>query len=280
MGEADLVAVHESNLRAFEALDRSRGKAYPMPAGDLRVGLIRLRRLLATDPGGAWVAERGGEVVGGALALVREGLWGLSLLFADPSAQGEGVGRELLARAWAYGDGARGRLILSSVDPWAMRAYARLGLAMHPSVAAMGAPVGVVETGEIRPGGVGDLPLTEAVDRAVRGAAHGEDLLAMVEGGNTLLVAPERGYAVLRGGQVRICAAFDEDGARVVLRGALAQLAAEGREAYVPWLTATQPWAVDVCLEARMELHADEGCVFLGGDVGPFHPYLPSGAYL
>ncbi len=48
----------------------------------------------------------------------------------------------------------------------------------------------------------------------------------------------------------------------------------------MPWLTATQPWAVEVCLEARMELHADEGCVFLGGDVGPFHPYLPSGAYL
>lgn len=125
------MAVHESNMRAFAALDRSRGQAYPMPAGDLRKGLFRLRRLLATDPGGAWVAERGGEVVGGPLALLREGLWGLSLLFTDPSAQGEGIGRELLARAWAYGVGARGRLILSSVDP-------RLGLAMHPSVAAMG----------------------------------------------------------------------------------------------------------------------------------------------
>jgi hypothetical protein len=35
-----------------------------------------------------------------------------------------------------------------------------------------------------------------------------------------------------------------------------------------------------VCLEARLELLADEGCVFTGGDVGPFSPYLPSGAYL
>jgi len=226
------------------------------------------------------VAERDGEVVGAALALLREGLWGLSLLFAEPSVQGEGVGRELLARARAYGDDARGWMILSSVDPRAMRAYARLGLAMHPSVAAVGAPVGMTVTGEVRPGGAADLPLTEAVDRAVRGAAHGEDLLSMVEAGNRMLVAPGRGYAVLRGGQVRICAAFDEDGARTVLRGALAQLAAEGREAYVTWLTAAQPWALDVCLEARLELRADEGCVFLGGDVGPFHPYLPSGAYL
>jgi hypothetical protein len=35
-----------------------------------------------------------------------------------------------------------------------------------------------------------------------------------------------------------------------------------------------------VCLDARLELRADAGCVFLGGDVGPFHPYLPTGSYL
>ena len=29
-----------------------------------------------------------------------------------------------------------------------------------------------------------------------------------------------------------------------------------------------------------MRLDADEGCVFTGGDAGPFSPYLPSGAYL
>ena len=30
----------------------------------------------------------------------------------------------------------------------------------------------------------------------------------------------------------------------------------------------------------RLDLLADCGCVFTGGDVGPFAPYLPSGAYL
>jgi hypothetical protein len=34
------------------------------------------------------------------------------------------------------------------------------------------------------------------------------------------------------------------------------------------------------CLEAGLELRMDLGAVFLGGDVGPFVPYLPSGAYL
>ena len=241
---------------------------------------MRLRRLLASDPGGVWVAEHDGEIAGAAMAILREGMWGLSLLFTDPSVQGRGVGRELLRLARAYGDGARGWVILSSVDPWAMRAYARLGLAMHPSVSALGRPQGVEMPAGIRDGGPEDLPLTIAVDRAVRGAARGDDVLAMLEAGNTMLVAPERGYAILRGSEVRLVAAFDEEGARALLRGALARIASEGREAYVNWLTSAQGWAVGVCLDSGLRLHADAGCVFLGGDVGPFHPYLPTGSYL
>jgi hypothetical protein len=171
-------------------------------------------------------------------------------------------------------------VILSSTDPRAMRAYARLGLDIQPCLAATGAPAISSDEGEVRPGGAEDLPLTEAVDRAVRGAAHGADLLTMLAGGSTLLVAPERGYAVVAGGRVRCCAAFDEEGARTVLRGALAHIAAAGRDAHVEWLSARQNWAIAVCLDARLDLRADAGCVFTRGDVGPFWPYLPSGAYL
>jgi GNAT superfamily N-acetyltransferase len=279
MREADLLAVHESNMRAFEDLDRRLGSEYPSPPPNLEGALGRLRRLLATDPGGAWVAERDGEVAGGALALLREGLWGLSLLFVDPSAQGAGAGRELLARAWAYGEGARGHVILSSTDPRAMRAYTRLGMDVQPCLAATGSPR-IAADGEVRPGGADDLALMEAVDRAVRGAAHGADLLSLLPAGSILLVAPERGYAVVTGGRVRCCAAFDEAGARAVLRGALAHIAGAGLDAHVEWLSARQGWAIDVCLDARLDLRADAGCVFTGGDVGPFSPYLPSGAYL
>jgi GNAT superfamily N-acetyltransferase len=280
MREVDLLAVHEVNLRAFADLDRRLGTTYAGPAPDPAVARLRLRRLLEADPGGAWVAERDGALAGVALALLREGFWGLSLLVVDPDAQGTGAGRELLARAYEYGNGARGRVILSSSDPRAMRAYARLGLELHPAIAATGVPQGVKAPAEVRPGGPGDLPLTDAVDRTVRGAAHGEDILAMLQGGHELLVAPDRGYAMLRGRQVRLLGAFDDDGARTVLRGALARIAERGESAHVEFLTVRQQWAIDVCVEARLDLQADCGCVFTGGDVGPFSPYLPSGAYL
>ena len=156
---------------------------------------------------------------------MREGLWGLSLLFTDPSTQSAGVGRELLARAHAYGEGARGWVILSSADPRAMRAYARLGLALHPGVSAVGPPRDAAMPGEVRIGGPQDLPLTEAVDRSVRGAAHGADILAMLEAGSDLLVVPERGYVVVKSGEVRLLAAFDEESAATLLRGALAHAA-------------------------------------------------------
>jgi GNAT superfamily N-acetyltransferase len=277
MEEGDLVAVHHANMRAFVDLDRRLGHEYAGPMPELGSALIRLRRLLATDPGGAWVAERGGAIAGAALALLRERMWGLSLLFVDPAAQGRGVGRELLARARAYGDGARGFAVLSSSDPWAMRAYARLGLAMHPSVSAEGTPRVADPPAEVREGGPTDLPLTVEVDRAVRGAAHGDDVLAMLAAGNRMLVAPGRGYAILRGNEARLVAAFDEEGARLLLRGALARL---GDGAFVQWITATQQWALQECLDAGLVVNTGAGCVFLGGDVGPFRPYLPTGSYL
>ena len=64
---------------------------------------------------------------------------------------------------------------------------------------------------------------------------------------------------------------------RAAARRAGARWTARSR---VDWITAAQQWAVEVCVEARLELRTDTGAVFLGGDVGPFPPYLPSGAFL
>ena len=279
MAAEDIDAVHRVSVAAFDDLQRRFGED-PDPEPTIAAARVRLGHLLATDPGGAWVAERNGRIVGCALAIVRDGVWGLSLLVVDPRVQSAGAGRELLARARAHGNGARGFIILSSRDTRALRAYARLGLTLHPCISAAGAPYAVEMPADVRPGDRGDLPLTEAVDRAVRGAAHGDDIAAMLDAGAALLVAPERGYAVVRDGHVRIAAAFDEGGARTVLRAALAHAAAEGCPAFVEWLSAAQQWAVEVCVEARLELRGLGGAVFLGGDVGPFRPYLPSGAYL
>jgi ribosomal protein S18 acetylase RimI-like enzyme len=279
MLEADIPAVHDLMGAAFGDLDRRLGAKYAGPHPQLAQTRLRFGRVLATDPDGSFVAERDGRVAGCASAIVREGLWGLSMFIVDPAAQGTGVGRELLAAAVAYGNGCRGRVILASRDPRAIAMYARLGLDMEPSVSAQGVPRNV-EARDVRPGGAQDLPLTEAIDRAVRGAAHGHDLLAMIAGGQELLIAPDRGYAVRLGGTVRLLAAFDERGAADVLRGALARMEAEAETANVEWITARQRWAVPVCLDAGLHFSTNAGPVFTGGDVGPFHPYLPSGSYL
>ena len=135
----DVDAVHHVTVAAFADLARRLGEP-PEPPPPVEGARLRLGRVQRTDPGGAWVAERGGEVVGASLGIVREGLWGLSLLVVRPDAQSTGIGRELLDRAHDYADGARGRVVLGSPDPRALRAYARLGLALHPAVRALGRP--------------------------------------------------------------------------------------------------------------------------------------------
>jgi GNAT superfamily N-acetyltransferase len=273
----DIDAVHGISIAAFDDLARRFGEP-PEPMSPIASARVRIGRLIETDPGGAWVAERDGEVVGCSVALLREGVWGLSLLAVRPDAQSTGVGRELLARARAYGDGARGWIVLASRDPRALRSYARLGLRLHPALAARGRPRWMEAPPEVRPGTLADLPLTADVDRAVRGAAHGDDIAALLEAGGDLLVLPERGYAVVRDGAVRLLAARDEDAAATLLRACLAS--AGGRQAAVEWITSAQGWAVEPCLDAGLELRSDCGAVFLAGDVGPFAPYLPSGSYL
>lgn len=233
---------------------------------------------LRHDADGAWVAEDEHGLAAVAIAFRREDLWMLTEISVRPDLQSAGLGRRMLERVQAYADGARGRLIASSRDPRALRAYARLGLDAHPCLAAYGVPVGVEAPGGVREGGPADLDFAADVDRHVRGAAHGPDLAFLLELGQGLLVS-ERGYAVVGDtGGLRVLAAYDDAGARELLRAVLAN--ADGRAVGVGWISARQQWALQECVAARLELRADAGVLFAGGDVGPFHPYLPSGAYL
>jgi len=273
----DAPAVHDVMVAAFTDLALRFHEEPPLPA-DPVPSHLRIRHLARTDPDGAWLAEEDGRVVGAALALVREGLWGLSLLVVRPAAQSQGVGRALLARALAHGNAAHGRIILASSDPRALRAYARAGLTFHPSAVADGIPRGVTMPTGVRLLEPGDRAMTDAVGRLVRGASHGDDLQALQDGGAEALVVPGEGYAAHRFGEVKVLAARSEDAARTLLRAALSRTP-EGSRAAVWWLTGAQRWAVDVALEARLTLKPDGG-IFLAGNTGPFAPYLPSGAYL
>src|SRR5215204_911391 len=124
MCDDDVATVHEITVAAFADLDGRDGnpEAPPDPAG----ALLRIRHLMATDRGGAWVAVDAADVpVGAALGLVRDGVWGLSLLVVRPDVQSAGAGGALLRAALDHGRAARGAIILSSSDPRALRAYHR-----------------------------------------------------------------------------------------------------------------------------------------------------------
>ena len=244
-------------------------------------GVRRVAHLQRTDPGGAWVAELDGRLVGIALALVREGIWGLSLFAVDEDLRGRGIGRELLEACFGHGAGARGHLILSTESPAAMRRYARLGLDLRPCVAAAGivdrgrlpAADGVVEAG------MAGIGVADAIGRAVRGAGHGIDLeVALDDPGAKLLLAEDRAFAVVREERIMLLAGLDDAAATRVLATALAATPA-GATVSVDFLTAGQDWAVRACLDAGLVLSPD-GPFFTGGDLGPLRPYVPSGAYL
>ena len=271
-----------ADLVAFEALHGAMPDAGESVGARARRGPSRIAHLLGTDPGGAWVAEGERErVVGFGLALVRDGLWGLSLLAVEPDLQGNGIGRRLLDAALGYAEGTRGAIILSSTDPKAMRRYARAGFDLRPQVAA----AGMIDRERVPAphpdlrGGTGDdLDATQAVSRFVRGATHAPDIPNQLANGCQLLVLGDRGFAVHRAGSPRLLAARDEQAATALLWGALAA-APPGATVQVDFIAAGQDWAVAVALEAGLALSPD-GPLFVRGEVGPLRPYLPSGAYL
>jgi GNAT superfamily N-acetyltransferase len=114
--DADLDACIRTWRVAVDAYQAPLGQP-PLPAetGPLRRHLVHM---IGTDPDRFWVAETttggagdgadagGGarEVVGFAVATVRDGLWYLAMLFVLPEAQGHGIGAALLDRAQAARD--------------------------------------------------------------------------------------------------------------------------------------------------------------------------------
>jgi GNAT superfamily N-acetyltransferase len=243
----------------------------------------RVAHLHRTDPGGCWVAEHDGRIVGTALGLVRDGVWGLSLFALLPAYQGLGIGTRLYAPALEYGAGAPGGIILSSAHPAAMRRYARSpGYRLLPAVCLSGAwkpermPAGL----RSRPGDLAaDAATIEAASRHVRGASHLRDLPTLLDRpGVTLHVLEGEGFACARDGTPWLLAARNETAAEDLLWSAICS-GTRGGTVALDFVTAENQWAIRVGLEAGLALSPD-GPVFVRGDVGPLAPYLPSGAYL
>jgi hypothetical protein len=123
-----------------------------------------------------------------------------------------------------------------------------------------------------------EIELADVIDRAVRGSARTVDLAALLkEPRNRLLVADDRGYAVVQDDRVVTLGARDEDTASTLLRTALAEMG-PGKTVEVSWLTSSQQWAIRVLVAAGVDLHP-LGAVMVRGMPGPPMPYIPSGAY-
>lgn len=87
-----------------------------------------LFEFLATMPGRFWVAEAdNGEIAGYARAIEQDGMTELTEFFVRPPHQSGGLGRELLARAFAESD-APHRVIIATLDERALARYLKAGV--------------------------------------------------------------------------------------------------------------------------------------------------------
>ncbi|QMU68495.1 GNAT family N-acetyltransferase [Streptacidiphilus sp. P02-A3a] len=282
---SDARAVREISAAAFAAMEESLGGvAAPWTPARIAAAEAKNRYLAATDPGGCWIAEDGGEPVGTALALRREGLWGLSLFAVLPAAQGRGIGRLLLDHAVAYGRGCLRGIIVASPDPRAARRYHAAGFQLHPTMVFAGqvdrAALPAADGIPVHLGAASHQPLLDSVDRRVRGGAHGSDHEQLLRGGDELLVVDTlagSGYCYRREGRIVLLAATSRRLAARLLTEALLRIPV-GTAATVSNATAEQDWAVEVCLAAGLAVRT-RGYLALRG-MRPPAPYLPSGGYL
>jgi ribosomal protein S18 acetylase RimI-like enzyme len=283
MEPADAGGVYRTSSEAIPATDEERRQVRNRSAEEVERRKARYLHFLEHDPEGAWVAADGDRVVGVALALVREGVWVLSLFAVDEEYRNRGIGKELLDRALGYAAGSRGGMIASSTHPGAMRRYALAGFTLLPTLIASGTvrrdslPAGL----RSREGDEEDLQLAAEVDRLVRGATHGPDLEFMLQTGLRLLVAEDasgRGYAGVWEGSPALLAATTPETGIDLLWSCLAQ-SSSGKPVEVPWITGSQNWAVPVVLGSGLSL-APAGPICVRGELGPLTPYIPSGPFL
>ncbi|MBA2532871.1 MAG: GNAT family N-acetyltransferase [Nocardioidaceae bacterium] len=283
MRPADVAVAERVSAEAFLALAPAPSETGP-PSRRSDVRAERWRRraahLLRHDAEGCWVAEDD-AVVGIALALRREGMWGLSAYGVLPGLQGSGIGKALLEAAIGYGTGCLRGMICSSHDPRAARRYRAAGFTLHPAMELSGlvdrSVLPLVDG--VREGSSADLDLCDSVDRQVRGAGHTPDHEFLMEF-SELLVCDQltgSGYCHVVDGSPALLSATSRRVASRLLWEALARSAPAASVSFGD-VTAEQEWAVDVALAAGLSVY-NEGYLCLR-HMRPPTPYLPSAHFM
>jgi ribosomal protein S18 acetylase RimI-like enzyme len=285
----DLEEVWRVHVAASNDLMERRGRPAARPA-DAPVA-SDARAVLASDPDGYFCAVEGGQIRGMVSALVRGGVWYLSMFFVLPGDQGRGLGRALLERALAYGE-ARGtelRCTWATLDPRAQARYIVAGMAPRWPIYRLDADAAAVARLEARVGldpRRREPPCEPGAAERLTAEVFGHDRtgdLAHWRGDGGTTVAIERGgevaaFAYRRGERIGPAAGRDE----TALLQAVAAAAATGAGGEGS-VTMRVPGACASLLEALT------GCGFRIGDPTLFMAsrlfgrpelYLPSGPIL
>ena len=281
----DVPAAERLSAESFLDLDlRTAPAGAPVPTlrapARADVWVARTRHLVATDPGGCWVAEDETGIVGLATSLVRETTWILATYAVRPGRQGDGIGRQLLAAALHHGRACLHGMLAASADPAALRHYRAAGFTFHPQMRLTGtvdrSVIPVVT--KVREGTAADTELMDSVDRRTRGAGHGPDHPFMQRTWRLLVsdTTTGSGYAYVEpDGRLALLAATNR---RTATRLLWAVIADGPPEQTVRHVTAANAWAVEVAMAARLDLHT-EGYLGLRG-LAPPAPYLHHGSLL
>lgn len=238
------------------------------PGPPLEVFISMQEHLLRTDGDRAHVAVEERRLVGFASSMARGGAWHLASLFILPKFQGQGLGRELLDRAW--GDGYAWRTTLTdAIQPISNGMYARRGLIPAAPLLQLAGNASVsdlvpLEPSEPEPAAVASLDLAAyGFDRAVDHAYWSQQTAATLwrRDGEPLAYS----YA-WPSGRIGPLAGTDAESAALALTAALAQRGGAPAIVVAPGTAAP---LIEAALAAGLKMQAPPGLLLLSRGAKP-----------
>lgn len=227
-----------------------------------------------------WVAEQDGQIIGFARSSVRDGVRELLEFFVRPGFQGQGIGGELLRRAFPAG-GARRRAIIATREMRALARYMKAGVyPRFPTYYIFRKPETVPFTTDLEFTPAGLTPETlaaiRAVDQAILGFTRDVDHQFLLQDRQAMLfrrAGQLAGYGYFGKGTGPI-ALLDAADFPAVLAWAESEAVARGDDEFGMQLPLVNRHAVDYLLARGF--HLEDFTVFFMSDepFGRFENYV------